>query len=73
MVCIDCDFACRASWSSQHPSVGQGLAIPYGIVKMHHDAIAVRSRQGAGSTFTISLPLTLARADAVAGAPLLLS
>jgi signal transduction histidine kinase/iron only hydrogenase large subunit-like protein len=36
---------------------GLGLSIVYGIVKMHRGGISVDSRVGAGSTFTITLPV----------------
>lgn len=36
---------------------GLGLAIAYGIVKMHRGLLEARSQVGAGSTFTITLPL----------------
>ncbi len=38
---------------------GQGLAIAYRIVKEHHGRIDVDSAVGEGTTFTISLPLTI--------------
>jgi two-component system NtrC family sensor kinase len=37
---------------------GLGLAISYGIVKEHRGTIAVESKVGAGTTFTLKLPLT---------------
>jgi len=36
---------------------GLGLSIVYGIVKMHQGQITVRSKVGAGSTFTVTLPV----------------
>ncbi len=38
---------------------GLGLAIVYGIIKMHRGQIDVQSEIGAGSTFTITLPVKL--------------
>jgi two-component system NtrC family sensor kinase len=35
---------------------GLGLSIVYGIIKMHHGQIAVASRVGVGTTFTVTLP-----------------
>jgi signal transduction histidine kinase len=36
---------------------GLGLSIAYGIVKMHHGAIQVKSQVGEGTTFTVTLPV----------------
>ncbi len=36
---------------------GLGMAITYGIVQGHHGDVTVASRKGAGTTFTITLPL----------------
>jgi two-component system NtrC family sensor kinase len=43
---------------------GLGLAIVYGIIKMHRGQIYVESEIGAGSTFTITLPVKLPSASA---------
>jgi signal transduction histidine kinase len=37
--------------------VGLGLAVSYGIIQRHRGKIEVQSREGAGSTFTVYLPL----------------
>jgi two-component system NtrC family sensor kinase len=37
---------------------GLGLSIAYGIIGKHHGRIEVESREGAGSTFRIHLPVT---------------
>jgi len=42
---------------------GLGLSIAYGIVKMHHGAIQVKSRVGEGTTFTVTLPVHPPRSD----------
>lgn len=37
--------------------VGLGLSVAYGIIKAHRGAIAIESTVGAGTTFTIQLPI----------------
>ncbi len=37
---------------------GLGLAISYGIIKEHKGSIAVQSKVGVGTTFTVRIPLT---------------
>lgn len=37
--------------------VGLGLSVAYGIVQRHQGKIEVRSKEGEGTTFTVSLPL----------------
>jgi two-component system, NtrC family, sensor kinase len=36
--------------------VGLGLAVSYGIIQRHHGKISVKSKEGAGTTFRITLP-----------------
>jgi signal transduction histidine kinase len=45
---------------------GLGLSVSYGIVKEHKGEIAVESRVGQGTTFTIRMPLAQAPPDATA-------
>jgi len=47
----------RASTSSSAQGTGLGLPIVKAIVEAHGGAIAVESRLGAGTTFTVDLPL----------------
>jgi two-component system NtrC family sensor kinase len=42
---------------------GLGLAISFGIVKEHGGTITVESKEGAGTTFTIELPVLASRAE----------
>jgi signal transduction histidine kinase len=37
--------------------VGLGLSTAYGIIERHQGAIDVESKKGAGTTFTITLPV----------------
>ena len=40
--------------------VGLGLAVSYGIIQRHHGKILVKSKEGAGTTFSIYLPVSYA-------------
>ena len=44
---------------------GLGLSIVYGIIKMHRGQIAVKSKVGVGSAFTVTLPQRLPREGSV--------
>ncbi len=43
--------------STEGSGMGLGLAVSYGIVKNHNGDITVTAKEGAGTTFTVSLPL----------------
>jgi len=47
-------------WSSKGVSIGKGmgLAVTHGLVKRHGGTISVQSKVGAGTTFTVRLPLS---------------
>jgi len=47
---------------------GLGLAIAYGVVKMHSGDITVQSKEGEGTTFSVSLPLEAEPDDGTADA-----
>ncbi len=50
-------FRANASRSREVEGVGLGLAIAKWIIEAHHGSIEVQSRVGAGSRFTVCLPL----------------
>ncbi|NOZ62990.1 MAG: HAMP domain-containing protein [Calditrichaeota bacterium] len=45
------------STKSNEKSVGLGLAVVYGIVERHAGSIDVKSEEGAGTTFAVTLPI----------------
>jgi len=47
------------SLSRRHEGTGLGLALTKRLVELHHGTIAVHSVLGAGSTFTVRLPLAM--------------
>ena len=44
-------------FTTKERGTGLGLSIVHKIIELHHGSIAVRSRKGEGSVFTITLPL----------------
>jgi len=50
-------FQADPSRSAPHEGVGLGLSLVKWIVERHHGTIAVDSRLGEGSTFTVTLPV----------------
>lgn len=45
-------------FTTKKEGCGLGLAITYSIIKRHHGDISVNSKPGAGTTFTITLPMS---------------
>jgi len=52
---------------------GLGLSIVYGIIKMHRGQIGVKSEEGRGTSFTVTLPVTLTKQEPIAANPNLTS
>ena len=44
-------------FTTKEQGSGLGLSISYGIIEAHHGEIAVKSQEGAGTTFTLLLPV----------------
>jgi signal transduction histidine kinase/DNA-binding response OmpR family regulator len=44
------------SRESEHKGTGIGLALTREIIVLHHGSVSVKSRKGAGTTFTITIP-----------------
>jgi len=45
------------STKPQVKGVGLGLSVSYGIIKSHNGRIEVRSEEGKGTVFTVTLPV----------------
>jgi signal transduction histidine kinase len=48
-------------FTTKEKGTGLGLAISYGIVREHGGTLAVRSREGAGTTFLVTIPAAAPR------------
>jgi signal transduction histidine kinase len=44
-------------FTTKEKGTGLGLAISYGIVRDHGGTLTVRSREGAGTTFLVTVPV----------------
>jgi PAS domain S-box-containing protein len=49
-------------FTTKAEGTGLGLSISYGIVRDHHGTVDVESREGQGTTFTLTFPVSGARA-----------
>jgi two-component system NtrC family sensor kinase len=49
-------------FTTKAEGTGLGLSISYGIVRDHHGTVDVESREGLGTTFTLTFPTPGARA-----------
>jgi two-component system NtrC family sensor kinase len=49
-------------FTTKADGTGLGLSISYGIVRDHHGTLDVESREGEGTTFTLTFPVSDARA-----------
>ena len=49
-------------FTTKADGTGLGLSISYGIVRDHHGTLDVESREGEGTTFTLTFPVSGARA-----------
>jgi signal transduction histidine kinase len=58
-----------ASDSRRNSGSGLGLAIARAIVHQHHGTIAVESREGEGSEFSVRVPLATTRPSALLDGP----
>ena len=44
-------------FTTKEQGSGLGLSISYGIIEAHHGEVTVQSQEGAGTTFTLLLPV----------------
>jgi two-component system, cell cycle sensor histidine kinase DivJ len=57
-------FQARGSYDRRHDGTGLGLSIVKGLVALHAGHVAVRSRPGEGTCFTVRLPIDCEKARA---------
>jgi len=54
-------------YSTKETGTGLGLAIVRKVVEDHGGTVSVRSKQGSGTTFTITLPVNIKREEGITG------
>ncbi len=57
-------FRVKSSKTAEVPGTGLGLSIVKKLVEGHHGTVTVESKEGEGTTFTVTLPLATAEGTA---------